>query len=132
MAAMPLQTSLSSDNFKLQTRRLGSTKCRYFQSFSIGVRATLTTIASLCLSKEVSQLLLPNPFDFLQHEVRTLLSGTFINGGTFCGRGKVEGDYDRLLRDEIIESCLTEQRCSVNLSCVTFCFVLLLVRPLCC
>ena len=50
----------------------------------------------------------------------------------FCGRGKVGGDYDRLLRDEIIESCLTEQRCSVNLSCVTFCFVLLLVRPLCC
>ena len=45
-----------------------------------------------------------------------------------------EGDYDRLLvlRDEIIESCLTEQRCSVNLSCVTFRFVLLLVRPLCC
>ena len=39
---------------------------------------------------------------------------------------------DRLLRDEIIESCLTEQRCSVNLSCVTFRFVLLLVRPLCC
>ena len=36
------------------------------------------------------------------------------------------------LRDEIIESCLTEQRCSVNLSCVTFRFVLLLVRPLCC
>ena len=64
--------------------------------------------------------------------VGTLLSGTFINGGTFCGRGKVGGDYDRLLRDEIIESRLTEQRCSVNLSCVTFCFVLLLVRPLCC
>ena len=38
----------------------------------------------------------------------------------FCGRGKVGGDYDRLLRDKIIESCLTEQRCSVNLSCVTF------------
>ena len=50
----------------------------------------------------------------------------------FCGRGKVGGDYGRLLRDEIIESCLTEQRCSVNLSCVTFRFVLLLVRPLSC
>ena len=30
------------------------------------------------------------------------------------------------------ESSLTEQRCSVNLSCVTFRFDLLLVRPLCC
>ena len=38
----------------------------------------------------------------------------------FCGRGKVGVDYDRLIGDEIIESCLTEQRCSVNLSCVTF------------
>ena len=44
----------------------------------------------------------------------------------------VGGDNNRLLRDESITSCLTEQRCSVNLSCVTFCFVLLLVRPLCC
>ena len=43
----------------------------------------------------------------------------------FCGRGKVGVDYERLLRNEIIESCLTEQRCFVNLSCVTFCFVLL-------
>ena len=50
----------------------------------------------------------------------------------FCGRDKVEGDNNRLLRHESIESCLTEQRCPVDLSYVTFCFVLLLVRPLSC
>ena len=37
-----------------------------------------------------------------------------------------------LLRDESIELCFTEQRCSVDLPCVTFCFVLLLVKPLGC
>ena len=37
-----------------------------------------------------------------------------------------------LLREESIESCLTEQRCSVDLPCVTFYFVLLPVRPLGC
>ena len=47
-------------------------------------------------------------------------------------RGKVGGDNDRLLRDESIESCLNEELCSVDLPCVTFCFVLLLVRPLYC
>ena len=50
----------------------------------------------------------------------------------FCGRGKAGGDNNRLLRDESIESCFTEQRCSVDLPFVTFCFVLLLVRPLGC
>ena len=42
----------------------------------------------------------------------------------FCGRGKVGGDYDRLLRDEIIESCLTEQRlfCKSFLCNISFCF----------
>ena len=35
---------------------------------------------------------------------------------------------NRLLRDDSIESCLTEQRCSLDLPCLTFCFVLLLVR----
>ena len=50
----------------------------------------------------------------------------------FCGRGKVGGDNNSLLHVESIESCLTEQRCSVDLPCVTFCFVLLLVRPLGC
>ena len=36
---------------------------------------------------------------------------------------KVGGYYNRLLvlRDESVESCLTEQRCSVNLPCVPFC-----------
>ena len=41
---------------------------------------------------------------------------------SFCGRGKVGGDNNRLLRDESIESCLTEQRCSVDLLCVIFNF----------
>ena len=40
----------------------------------------------------------------------------------FCGGGKVGGDNNRLLRDDSFESCLTEQRCSVDLPCVTFCF----------
>ena len=39
---------------------------------------------------------------------------------------------NRLLRDGSFESCLTEQRCSVDLPCVMFCFVLLIVRPLSC
>ena len=49
---------------------------------------------------------------------RTLLCGTFGNGGTmggtytfmffFCRRGKAGGDNNMLLRDESIESCLTE------------------------
>ena len=39
----------------------------------------------------------------------------------FCGRGKVGGGKNRLLRDESFESCLTQQRCSVL--CVTVCFV---------
>ena len=71
--------------------------------------------------------------------VQKMLCGTLGNGGTsrrscssFCGRGKVGEDNNRLLRDESIESCLTEQRCSVDLLCVTFCFILLLVRPLGC
>ena len=34
------------------------------------------------------------------------------------------GDNNRLLREESIESCLIEQRCSVDLPCVTFYFVL--------
>ena len=33
------------------------------------------------------------------------------------------GDNNRLLRDESIESCLTEQRCSVDLPSVTIYFV---------
>ena len=37
---------------------------------------------------------------------------------SFCGRAKVGGSNNRLLRDESFESCLTEQRCSVP--CVTF------------
>ena len=45
----------------------------------------------------------------------------------FCGRGEVGGGNSRLLGDKSIESCLTEQHCSVL--CVTFYFVLLLVRP---
>ena len=67
---------------------------------------------------------------------RTRLCGTLDNGGTqafmffFCVKGKVGGDNTRLLRDESIEACSTEQRCSVDLRYVTFCFVLLLVRPL--
>ena len=48
----------------------------------------------------------------------------------FCERGKVEEGNNRLLRDESFRSCLTEQRCSVP--CVTFCFGLLIVRPLGC
>ena len=53
--------------------------------------------------------------------VPTLLCGTFGNGGTktfmlfFYGRGKMGGNNNRLLRDESIESCLTEQSCSVDL-----------------
>ena len=47
----------------------------------------------------------------------------------FCGRGKVGGDNNRLLRKESIESCLTEKYCFVDLPCVKFCFVLLLVTP---
>ena len=46
----------------------------------------------------------------------------------FCGRGKVGGSNNRLLRDESFELCLTEQRCSVP--CVTFFF--LIFRPLGC
>ena len=38
----------------------------------------------------------------------------------FCGRGKVGGGYNSLVRDESFESCLNEQRFSVP--CVTFCF----------
>ena len=63
----------------------------------------------------------------------TRLCSTLDNGGTwtkmffFCARGKVWGDNNRLLRDESIESCVTEQSCSVDLPCVTFCFVLLLL-----
>ena len=45
-----------------------------------------------------------------------------------CGRGRIGGGNHRPPSDESIESCLAEQRCSVP--CVTFCFVLLLVRPL--
>ena len=41
----------------------------------------------------------------------------------FCGRGKLGGDNNRLLRDESIELYLSEQRCFVDLPCVTFCFV---------
>ena len=68
----------------------------------------------------------------------TLLCGNFGNGGTltfmvfFCGRGKIGGDNNELLRNECIESCLTEQSCSIDLPCVTFCFILLPVRPLGC
>ena len=36
----------------------------------------------------------------------------------FCGRGKVGGDYDRLLRDEIIESLF----CKSFLCNILFCF----------
>ena len=62
----------------------------------------------------------------------TLFCGTFGNSGTygfmffFCGRVKVGGggDNNRLLRDESIESCLTEQRSFIDIPCVTyFCFV---------
>ena len=48
----------------------------------------------------------------------------------FCGRAKEGGGNNRLLRDESFESGLTEHRCPVP--CVIFCFVLLIVRPLCC
>ena len=41
---------------------------------------------------------------------------------SFCGRGKVGGDNNRLLRDESIESCLTEQRFSVDLTFFFFFF----------
>ena len=43
----------------------------------------------------------------------------------FCGRGKLGGGYNRLLCNESFESCLTEQRCSVDLLFfyVLFCFV---------
>ena len=45
----------------------------------------------------------------------------------FCGRGKVGGGNNRLLGDDSFELCLAEQRFSVPY--VTFCIVLLLVRP---
>ena len=67
----------------------------------------------------------------------TLLSGTKKKMAAlrrfmffFCGRDKAGAGNNRLLRDESFESCLTEQRYSIP--CVTFCFVLLLVRPLGC
>ena len=63
------------------------------------------------------------------------LCGTQKNGAArrfvffFCGRGKVRRGYNRLLRDESFETSLTEQRCSVDLPFVTFCFVNSIVRP---
>ena len=40
----------------------------------------------------------------------------------FCRKGKLGGGNNRLSRDESFESCLIEQRCSVVLPYVTFCF----------
>ena len=48
----------------------------------------------------------------------------------FCGRGKVAGGNNRVFRYESFESFLTEQRCSLDLPCVTFCFVSLHFRAI--